>query len=149
VDATVVKMQTWPTRMRFTTVLKYCEQQWCQNMTEEVPCVVAVLLSSQIDDVESIDYPNNGQHGFLLPDLLLHLLKDIISRYGPFRRIMKFQSEPTLVPRHKSFIFGRCKEEVLWLLIKHYINRLKYQFRPTQTPSSVNVPKNSIDVKPS
>jgi hypothetical protein len=36
-------------------------------MTEEVPCVVAVLLSHQIDDVESIDSPNKGQHEFWVP----------------------------------------------------------------------------------
>jgi hypothetical protein len=52
--------------------------------------------------MESIDSLGNGQHEILDPDLLLHLLRDIISRYTPFRRMMKFQSESTLVPSHKS-----------------------------------------------
>jgi hypothetical protein len=88
--------------MRFATVWKYCEQQWFQNVTKEVLRLVTVLLSHQIGDVESIDAPNNSQHGFLAPDLLLHLLRDIISRCVAFRRMMKFQSEPTPVPSHKS-----------------------------------------------
>jgi hypothetical protein len=76
-------------------------------MTKEVLCVVTVLLSHQIDDVESINPPNNSQHEFLGPDLLLHLLRDIISRYAPFLRMMELQSELTLVPSHKylKFIF--------------------------------------------
>jgi hypothetical protein len=60
-------------------------------MTQEVLCVVTVLLSHQIDDVESIDSPHNGQDEFLCPNLLLDLLRDIISRYVPFRKIVKFQ----------------------------------------------------------
>jgi hypothetical protein len=63
--------------------------------------VVTVLLSHQTDDVESIDFPNNGQHESLSPGLLLRFLSNIISRYAPSRRMMKFQSESTLVPSHK------------------------------------------------
>jgi hypothetical protein len=103
VDATVV--QIWPTKTRFATVCKYCEQQWFLNLTKKVLCVVTALFSHQIDDVESIDFPNNGQHEPLGPDLLLHVLRDIISRCAPFRRVMKFQSEPTLVHGHKSLKF--------------------------------------------
>jgi hypothetical protein len=80
VDATVVKVQTSPTRMPFATVWRYSEQPWFQNMTKEVLCVVTVLLNHQIDDVESINSPNSGQHELLGPDLLLHLLSEIISR---------------------------------------------------------------------
>jgi hypothetical protein len=75
----IIKVQTQLTRMRFATVWKYCEQQWFQNMTMEVRAVITVLLSSQVHDVESINSPNNVQHEFLFPDLLLHLLRDIIS----------------------------------------------------------------------
>jgi hypothetical protein len=64
--------------MRLATVRKYCGQKWFQNMTKEVICAVTVLLSHQIDDVESIDSPNNGQQEILGLDLLLHLLGDII-----------------------------------------------------------------------
>jgi hypothetical protein len=71
-------------------------------MTKEVLAIVTVLLSHQIDDIESIDSPNNGQHECLGSDSLFHLLRDIILRYTAFRKIMKFQSEPTLVPSHKS-----------------------------------------------
>jgi hypothetical protein len=39
------------------------------------------------------------------PDLLLHLLRDTISRYAPFRKMMNFQSELTLVPSQKSLKF--------------------------------------------
>jgi hypothetical protein len=74
-------------------------------MTKEVLCIVTVLLGHQIDDVESIDSPNSNQHEFLGPDLLLHLVKDVISRYAPFRRMMKLQNEPTFVPSHKSLKF--------------------------------------------
>jgi hypothetical protein len=70
--------------MRFATVWKYREQQWFQNMTKKVLCVVIVLLSHQINDMESIDSPNNGQHEFLDPDLLLHVLRDVISRCAHF-----------------------------------------------------------------
>jgi hypothetical protein len=42
-------------------------------------CVVTVLLNHQIDDVESMDSANNGQHEFLGPDLLFHLWRNIIS----------------------------------------------------------------------
>jgi hypothetical protein len=93
--------------MRFATVCKYCEQQWFQNMTEEALYVATVPASHQADDVESGDFPNNSQHEFLGPDLLLDLLRNIISPYAPFRRMMKFQCEPTLVPSHRSvkFIF--------------------------------------------
>jgi hypothetical protein len=91
--------------MRFATVWKDCEQQLFQNTTKEVLWVLTVLLSHQIDSVESIDSPNYGQQEFLGPDLLLHLLRDTISRYAPFRRVMKFQGESTLVPRHKSLKF--------------------------------------------
>jgi hypothetical protein len=92
-------------RMRFVTVWKYCEQQCFQNVTKEVLCVVTVLFSHHIDDVESIDSPNNGQYEFLGPGLLLHLLSNIISQYAPFSRMVKFQSEPTLVSSHKSLKF--------------------------------------------
>jgi hypothetical protein len=74
-------------------------------MTNEVLCVVTVLPSHQVDNVESIDSPSNGQHEFWGPDLLLRLLRDFISRYAPFRRMMKFQSEPTLFPSPKSLKF--------------------------------------------
>jgi hypothetical protein len=80
VDVVVAKVQTQRTRMRFATVWKYCQQQWFQNMTKEVLCVVTVLLSHQIDDVESTDSLNNDEHEFLGPNLLLHLLSDVISR---------------------------------------------------------------------
>jgi hypothetical protein len=91
--------------MRFATVWKYCEQQWFQNMLKEILYVVTVLLSHQIDDVEFIDSPNNGQHELLGLDLLLHLLRDIISPYAPFCRMMKLQNESTLAPSHKSLKF--------------------------------------------
>jgi hypothetical protein len=65
--------------MRFATVWKYSEQQWFQNMAQKVLCVVTALLRYQIDDMESIDSPNNRQHEFLGPDLLHRLLRDMIS----------------------------------------------------------------------
>jgi hypothetical protein len=105
VDATVVKVQISAMRMRFAIVWKYCDQQRFQNMAKEVLYGVIVLLSRQFDDLESIDSPNDGQHELLGPDLLLHRLKNIISRYAPFRGIMKVQSEPILVSSHKSFQF--------------------------------------------
>jgi hypothetical protein len=71
-------------------------------MTKEVLCVASVLVSHQIDDVESIDSPNNGQHEFLSPDLLLYFLRNIISRYALFHRMTEFRSEQTLIPSHKS-----------------------------------------------
>jgi hypothetical protein len=49
-----------------------------------------VLVSHHIDDVEFIDSPENGQHEFLGPNLLRHLLSGIISRDASFRRMMKF-----------------------------------------------------------
>jgi hypothetical protein len=101
-DATVVKMQTSPTRMRFVTVWKYCEQQWFQNITKGVLCVVIVVLSHQINDEESIDSPNNGQHEVLGSDLLFPLWRDIISRYAPFCKMTEIQSETVLVLSHKS-----------------------------------------------
>jgi hypothetical protein len=78
-------------------------------MTKEVLYVVTVLLSHQIDDVKSVNSPNNGQHDFLGPYLLLRLLRDIISRYAIFRRMMEFQSEPILVLGYKylKLIFSR------------------------------------------
>jgi hypothetical protein len=88
--------------MRLATVWKYCEQQRFQNMTREALCIVIVLLSHQIDNAESIDSPNNGQYELLDLDSLLQLLRGIISRYTPLRRMIKVQSEPTLVPSHKS-----------------------------------------------
>jgi hypothetical protein len=91
--------------MRFVTVWKYCEQQWFQNMAKKVLCIVTVLLSHQTNDVESINFPNDAQHESLAPDFLLHFLRDIISRYTPFRVKMKFQSESTLIPSHKSLKF--------------------------------------------
>jgi hypothetical protein len=74
-------------------------------MTKEVASLVTLLLILQINEVEFIDSPNNGQHEFLGPGLLLDLLRDFISRYAPFHRMKKFQSEPTLVPSHKSLKF--------------------------------------------
>jgi hypothetical protein len=91
--------------MRFATVWEYCKQQWFQNMTKEVLCVAAVLLSHQIEDVESIDSPDNGPHAMLGLDLLLHLWRDIISQSAPFHRTKKFQTESTLLPHHKSLKF--------------------------------------------
>jgi hypothetical protein len=89
-------------KMRFATVSKYCEQEWIQKVTKEVLRVVTVLLSHQIDNVECIDSPSDHQREFSGPGLLLHLLRDVISRYAPFRSMMEFQSEPALVPSHKS-----------------------------------------------
>jgi hypothetical protein len=60
-DATVVKGQIWPTRMRFATVWKSCMQHWFQNITDKELSVATRSLSHQIDDVESIDSLNNGQ----------------------------------------------------------------------------------------
>jgi hypothetical protein len=62
VDATIVKMQTEPIRMRFATIWKYCGQQQFRNTTKEVLYFVIVLLGYQIGDVESINSPNSGQH---------------------------------------------------------------------------------------
>jgi hypothetical protein len=66
VDATVVKVQTQPTRMRFATVWKYCEPEF-QNVTEEVLCAGTMLLSHQIGDVEFIDSPNKDRHELWVP----------------------------------------------------------------------------------
>jgi hypothetical protein len=93
--------------MRFATVWKYCQQHWFQNMTQEVPCVVTGLLSHQINNLESISSPNNGQHEFLGPDLLFHLLGDIISQYAPFRRKTEFQSESTPQSPNVEIYFSR------------------------------------------
>jgi hypothetical protein len=98
VSAAVIKMHTQPMGIRFTTVWKYCEQQWFQNMTRELLYIVTVLLSHRIDDVKSIDFQHNAQHGFLGPDLLLHLLRDLISRYAPFHIITKFQVDQLSSP---------------------------------------------------
>jgi hypothetical protein len=91
--------------MWFATTWEYCKLQWFQNMTKEVLSIVTVLLGHQINDVESIDSPNNSQHEILGPDLLLHLLRDIILGHLLFRRMMKFQSKLTLVHSHKSSKF--------------------------------------------
>jgi hypothetical protein len=88
--------------MWFATIWKYCERQWFQNMIKEVLRVANVLLSHHIGHMESIDSPNHGQHEILGPDLLLHLLRDIISQYAPFRRMMELQNIPSLVPNHTS-----------------------------------------------
>jgi hypothetical protein len=45
-----------------------------------------------------IGAPNNDQHEILGSGFLLHLLNDIISRCASFRKVMEFQSEPTLIP---------------------------------------------------
>jgi hypothetical protein len=55
-------MQTEPTRMQFATIWKYCGQPQFQSTTKEVLYFVILLLGYQIGDVESIDFPNNGQH---------------------------------------------------------------------------------------
>jgi hypothetical protein len=60
------------------------------KQTQKTLRVVAVLPSHQVDDVKSIDSPNNGQYEILGTDLLLYLLRDIISRYVHFCRMMKF-----------------------------------------------------------
>jgi hypothetical protein len=59
-----------------------------------------MLLSHQIDDLKSISAPNNGQQELLPRYLLLDLFTDIIARHMQFRRMMKFQSKPTLVPSY-------------------------------------------------
>jgi hypothetical protein len=105
VDATVAEVQTQPTRMRFAIVWKDCEQQWFQKMTRKALRVATMLLSHQINEVESTDSPNNDQHEFLGPDSVLHLLGYITSRYAPFRGMMKFQNEPPFVPSHMSLKF--------------------------------------------
>jgi hypothetical protein len=92
-------------KTQFAVVWKYCEQQWFQNITKKVLRIVVVLLSHQTEDTESTGSPNNGQHEFLDLDLLLHLVRHIILRYSPFRRMMKFQSESAPVPNHKSLKF--------------------------------------------
>jgi hypothetical protein len=99
---TVVKVQPEPMGMWFTTVWKSCERQSFQNMIKEVLCAVTMLLSHHINAVESIDSRKNSQHEFLGPDLLFDLLRDIISRYARFLRMMKFQSEPTPIPSRKT-----------------------------------------------
>jgi hypothetical protein len=66
--------------MRFPAVWEYCTQQRFHKIAEEVVCVVIVLLSHQIDNVKSIDSPNNGQYEFLCPDLLLNLLRDLVAQ---------------------------------------------------------------------
>jgi hypothetical protein len=75
-------------------------------MSKEILWILTMLLSHYIDDVESIDSVNTDQHECLCPELVLHLLRHILSRYAPFRRLMKFQSESALVPSHKSFKFA-------------------------------------------
>jgi hypothetical protein len=95
------------------------------NIIKEVLCVVIVLLKHQMDDVESIDSLNNDPHEFLGPDLLLHLLRDVISRYAPFRRTVKFQSEPTPFSSHKflNFLFPISLENEQQLSASFYPNR--------------------------
>jgi hypothetical protein len=61
-----------------------------------------MMLSHQIDDEESTNSLNNGQHEILGPDLLPHLLRDIIPRYLPCHRTTEFQSELTLVSSDRS-----------------------------------------------
>jgi hypothetical protein len=92
-------------------------------MTNEVLCVVTVLLSHQIEGRESIDSPNNSQHEFLDPDLLFHLLRDITSRSALFRQMMKLQSESALVPSQKSFNF-------IFLVSLENVQELSASFHP-------------------
>jgi hypothetical protein len=105
VNVTVVKVHTKPTRMRFSAVWKYCEQQQFHNLVKEVLCVVTVLLSHRIDDVTTNNFPNNNQHKLLSRDSLFDPLKDITARHALFRGMVKFQNKPTLIPSDKSLKF--------------------------------------------
>jgi hypothetical protein len=87
--------------MRFPAIWKYCTQQQFRNIFEVVMSVVTVLLSHQIDDMKSVSSPNDDQHELSDIDLSVELLRDIVARYGSFRRMMKFQSKATLVANEK------------------------------------------------
>jgi hypothetical protein len=76
-----------------------------------------ILFSHQIDDLKSISAPNNGQQELLPSYLLLDLFTDIIARHMQFRRMMKFQSKPTLVPSYNpsNMLFSWPRESVIAL----------------------------------
>jgi hypothetical protein len=79
-----------PTRVWLSAIWKYRARELLQNMLEKVLGIKTVPVRHQIDDVESVKSPKNGQHKLSCPDCLFHLLKDLIARYAPFRRMLEF-----------------------------------------------------------
>jgi hypothetical protein len=69
VNATVVKVHTWPMRLRFLVVWNYCVQLRFHDIAKEVMIVVNLLLIHQIDHVKSINAPNKGQYEPFCTDL--------------------------------------------------------------------------------
>jgi hypothetical protein len=65
-------------------------------------CVVIVLLNCRIDDMKSINSQNNDQHELWCLDWLLEFLRDPVTPYDLFHRMMKFQCAPTFIACDKS-----------------------------------------------
>jgi hypothetical protein len=78
VNAAAVKVNTWPTRMRFPAVWKNCGPQGFDNIVKEIVNVVTLLLSHRIDKVKSIDSPNDSQHELFSPDMVFDFMRDLI-----------------------------------------------------------------------
>jgi hypothetical protein len=83
-------------------------------MTQEVLCVVTVLLSHQIDDVESIESPNNGQSSRLHPTVTLaakfegKLLLILAARHNAcWEGVVSHTEKWTLIDRNHRFTNSR------------------------------------------
>jgi hypothetical protein len=96
--------------MRFPAIRKYCVQQQFRNIVEVVIGVLTAPLSHHIDDMKSLISLNDDKHDLSNVDLSIELLREIVVRYGSFRRMMKFQSKATRVANEKlsngSFLLG-------------------------------------------
>jgi hypothetical protein len=99
VNKIVVKVPTYPTRMWFPAVWRCCKQWRFSDIAENVPQLGTVPFSHRIDDVKSIDSPNNGQYKLVVSNLLFNLLRDTVARHSPFRQIINFQSQLNLIAR--------------------------------------------------
>jgi replication initiation and membrane attachment protein DnaB len=92
-------------KILFPAVWKYCTQQQFHNIVEEIMSVVSVLLDHEINNVKFFDSSNHHQYDLLNLDFLFELLRDIIARHVTLRRMMTFQSKPTLIDSEKSLKF--------------------------------------------
>jgi hypothetical protein len=79
VNAKVVKENAEPTKMRLLVVQVYYTQHRFHDIANGVMSVVTKLLSHQIDNVKSIDSPNNGPHELSWRNSLPNLFRGVVA----------------------------------------------------------------------
>jgi hypothetical protein len=78
--------------------INICDQR-CHDITHEILKIEAALRSHQMNNVKTVDSPNNSEHELFCADLLSRPFWCLFAMDAPLRIVLILKGESTLVTR--------------------------------------------------